>query len=86
MYSNLTEREKAAVRNVHWLIDHPDQKPDSVTADGWSVFHFRQEKAERRQVSILQYDRLVQTKEQRTCRKRQTSLSENVFSGQMKKF
>jgi len=61
----LSEREKAAVQNIHWLIDHPEQQPDSVTADGWLIFHFRKdqpERTERRQISPGQFDRLVQTR------------------------
>jgi len=60
----LTERQRAVIQNVNWLIDHPEQKPDKVTPDGQMIFHFRTEKpetktAELKPVSAAQFDRMA---------------------------
>ena len=60
-YSSLSEKERKAVQNVNFIIDHPEQKPDTVTKEGHLVFHYRPEtKTAELKQSENKLDRLFQ--------------------------
>lgn len=85
--SGLTEeekasREKAAIQNVNWLIDHPDQKPDEIRPDGQLVFHFRgsqPEPAKLKEISVLQFDRLAKAGAEKIRKKTGKSLRQCIY-------